>query len=63
MIQALSNFAEQHPFWNWITLIGTAALAWIAPVAGAVTISLGCLQGYIAWQKYKHWKRDAARSR
>lgn len=52
------NFMEQHPGWNWLAIVGTALVSWIAPIAGLVTIGLGLLKGYIEWQKYKDWKRN-----
>lgn len=57
MIAALHQFIEAHPNWNWLTIIGTAALSWIAPIAGLVTIGCALLQAYISWQKYKDWKK------
>lgn len=41
-------------------MVGTAIAAWIAPVAGFVTIGCALLHGYIAWQKYKQWRKDNA---
>jgi hypothetical protein len=54
----IQQFVADNPGWSWLTMVGTAIIAWIAPIAGLVTIGLGCLQGYISWQKYKHWKRQ-----
>ena len=55
----LQQLADSTPTWlNWLTIAGSAALAWIQPIAGIVAILWGCLQGYIAWQKYKRWKKD-----
>lgn len=62
-LQQAQHFVEQHQAWAWLTTLGTAALAWIAPIAGVVTIGLGCLQGYVMWQKYKAWKEDRANGR
>ena len=62
MIQGLHTLAEQHPVINWGIIVGTAIASWLAPIAALVTIGLGCLQGYIAWQKYKDWKRNGRRS-
>ena len=61
MIQQAQQFVADHQGWTWTTLVSTALMSWIAPIAGLVTIGLGCLQGYIAWQKYKHWKRTKDR--
>lgn len=50
---------EAVPTWgNWTIMVASAITAWLAPVAALVTIVWGCLQAYIAWQKYKHWKRS-----
>lgn len=57
VMQQAAQVVEQNQGWTWATLLSTAVMSWIAPVAGLVTIGLGCLQGYISWQKYRHWKR------
>lgn len=62
MIQAAQQFVEQHQGWTWLTMIGTALAAWIAPIAGAVTIGLGVLQGYIMWKKFRHWQRTVEKA-
>jgi hypothetical protein len=59
VIQQLHTFAEQHPWWNWAILVGSAAAAWLAPIAALVTIALGCLQIYLAVEK--RWFRNAKR--
>lgn len=59
MIQAVTHAVDQHPLWTWLTVIASAALAWIAPIAGLVAIVGGLLQAYISWQKYKHWKESS----
>lgn len=63
MIQEVQRLVADNQGWTWTTLIGTALMSWIAPVAGLVTIGLGVLQGYIAWQKFKAWKEDRKRGR
>jgi hypothetical protein len=60
VIQPIQHFVEHHPVWNWTLMVGTAIAAWIAPVAGFVTIGCALLHGYIAWQKYKQWRKDNA---
>jgi hypothetical protein len=57
MIQQAVAIVEENPGWNWAVMISTAAAAWLAPVAGIVTIFCGLLHAYIAWKKYQHWKR------
>lgn len=63
MIQEAQRIVSEHQGWTWTTLLSTAVVSWIAPLAGIVTILLGCLQGYIAWQKYKAWKEDRRKGR
>jgi hypothetical protein len=55
--QAAIQFVSDNPGWTWLTMLGTAAMSWIAPAAGIVTIGLGILQGYISWKKFKHWQK------
>lgn len=57
MIQQAHQFVSDNPGWTWLTLLGTAAMSWIAPAAGIVTIGLGLLQGYISWKKFRHWQK------
>ena len=51
MIQAVQQFAEQHPGLNWLVIGASAALSWLAPLASLVAIVLGCLQIYLAVEK------------
>lgn len=47
---------DSAPSWfNWIGIVGAAALAWIQPIAGLVAIVWGCLQIY-SWCE-KRWHR------
>lgn len=57
MIQAIQHFAEQYPGLNWLVIVASAVLSWLAPIAALVTIGCALLQAYISWQKYRHWKR------
>lgn len=56
MIQALQQFAEQHPGWNWLIIGASAALSWLAPIASLIAIVLGCLNIYLAVEK--RWFRN-----
>lgn len=48
----IQQAAEAVPSWaNWLGIVGTAALAWIQPVAGVVAILWGGLQIYLAVEK------------
>jgi len=52
-----NNFLDNIPSWmNWVAIVGTAALAWIQPVAGIVAIVWGCLQIY-GWVEKRLEKR------
>lgn len=57
MIQALQQFAEQHPGLNWLVIGASAALSWLAPLASLVAIVLGCLQIYAWFEKRMEKKR------
>lgn len=58
MIQKAQEIVEATPAWaNWLIVTGSAAASWLAPIASLVAIGWGCIQGYIAIQKYRHWKR------
>ena len=41
---------------NWLVIVGSAALAWIQPIACIVAIVWGCLCIY-AWVVNKGWQR------
>jgi hypothetical protein len=62
MIQQAVAIVKENPGWNWAVMISTAAAAWLAPVAGIVTIGCGVLHAYIAWQKYKHWQKSVEKA-
>lgn len=48
----VQQVAEATPSWaNWLGIVGTAALAWIQPIAGLIAIVWGCLQIYLAVEK------------
>lgn len=52
----IQQLADVTPSWaNWLTIAGSAALAWIQPVAGLVAIVWGCIQIYSFFEK--RWKR------
>ena len=51
MIQAVQQFAEQHPGLNWLIIGASAALSWLAPIASFVAIVWGGLQIYLAVEK------------
>lgn len=57
LIETAQTVHDEYPLLNWLTIIGSAALAWLQPLAALVAIGWGCLQAYIAWQKYRHWKK------
>ena len=53
----LQQIADATPTWaNWLTIGGSAALAWIQPIAGIVAIVWGCLQIY-SWIEKRRKKR------
>jgi len=55
---SLGKFAALTPSWaNWLTIGGSAALAWIQPLAGIVAILWGCLQIYGWFEKRRRDKR------
>jgi hypothetical protein len=56
IVQQVQSVAEQYPFTNWLIVAGSAALAWIQPVAGIIAIALGGLQIY-GWIVNKGWQR------
>lgn len=51
------QLADAAPAWaNWLTIAGTAALAWIQPVAGLVAIVWGGLQIF-SWCEKRWFKK------
>ena len=53
----IQQIADATPSWaNWLTIGGSAALAWIQPIAGIVAIVWGCLQIY-SWIEKRRKKR------
>lgn len=51
-IQKVQQIAEATPTWaNWVTVLGSAALSWIQPIAGLIAIVWGGLQIYLAVEK------------
>lgn len=52
LAQRVQETADAVPSWaNWLTILGSAALAWIQPIAGVIAIIWGCLQIYLAVEK------------
>lgn len=56
--QQAQYIAEQHPVLNWVAIAGSAALAWLAPIASLVAIVLGCLQIYGWFEKRRKRKGE-----
>ena len=53
----IQQIADATPTWaNWLTIGGSAVLAWIQPIAGLVAIVWGCLQIY-SWFERRRKKR------
>jgi hypothetical protein len=53
----IQHVVDQTPGWvNWLGIVGTAALAWIQPIAGIVAIVWGCLQIYGWFEKRRRAK-------
>lgn len=51
MFQTIQQTTEQYPAVNWVLILGSAALAWLQPVAAVVAIVWGLLQIYLAVEK------------
>lgn len=52
------KFTDSVPNWaNWVVIAGSWLVSFLQPLALFVTIAWCGLQAYIAWQKYKHWKK------
>lgn len=49
--QAVQQTIDQHPGVNWIIILGSAALAWLQPIASVIAIVWGLLQIYLAVEK------------
>ena len=50
--QQVQQFAEATPPWfNWVVVVGSAALSWLQPIAAIVAIVWGGLQIYLAVEK------------
>lgn len=48
---------DNTPAWfNWLAIGGSAALAWIQPIAGIIAIVWGALQIY-GWFVNRGWRR------
>lgn len=53
----IQQLADVTPSWaNWLTIAGSAALAWIQPIAGLVAIVWGCLQIWSWFERRKNRK-------
>lgn len=53
----IQQLVDQTPSWaNWLTIVGSAALAWIQPIAGIVAIVWGLLQIYSWFEKRRKRK-------
>lgn len=53
----VQQVADAVPTWaNWVLIAGSAALAWLQPIAAVVAIVWGCLQIYLAVER--RWFRD-----
>lgn len=49
---------DHAPAWaHWVGIVGTAALAWIQPIAGLVAIVWGSMQAY-SWVINKKWRKE-----
>lgn len=56
LVEQVQSLADQHPVLNWAAIIGSAAAAWLAPIASLVAIVLGCLQIYSWFEKRRKRK-------
>ena len=46
------NMADQTPTWfNWLAIVGSAAISFLQPMASLVAIVWGCIQIYSWWEK------------
>lgn len=56
-VMKIQQLADVTPSWaNWLTIAGSAALAWIQPIAGLVAIVWGCLQIWSWFERRKNRK-------
>ena len=42
----LDQLVDAHPIYHWVVIFGSAAAAWVQPLAGLVAIVWGCIQIY-----------------
>lgn len=57
--QQIQHAVNDTPAWlNWLTIVGSAAVSFIQPIAGVVAIVWGCLQIYGWFEKRRKGRKS-----